>query len=65
VIENNAKPVIGSNGNSALIKLKKSDQLDHPISQLRGLLIAGDRAYNLSIPVSSARTNAQAQSGSR
>lgn len=65
VIENNAKPVIGSNGNSALIKLKKSDQLDHPISQLRGLLIIGDRAYNISIPVSSARTNAHAQTGSR
>lgn len=65
VIENNAKPVIGSNGSSALIKLKKSDQLDHPVSQLRGLLIAGDRAYNISIPVSSARTNAQAQTGSR
>ena len=65
VIENATRPLIQIGKDQSVIKLKKSDQLDHPVSQLRGLLVAGDRAYNVSIPVISARTNAQAQTGSR
>ena len=53
VIENTTNPVIAVGKDQTVIKLKKSEQLDHPISELRGLLVAGDRAYNVSIPVNS------------
>ena len=59
VIENTANPLIDSKNGNAVIKLKKSEQLDHPISELRGLLVAGDRAYNVSIPVNSNQSNTQ------
>jgi DsbC/DsbD-like thiol-disulfide interchange protein len=59
VIENTATPLIDSRNGNVVIKLKKSEQLDHPISELRGLLVAGDRAYNISIPVNSNQSNTQ------
>ena len=52
-IENNAQPAIDIGKDEDVIKLKTSEQLNHPISRLRGLLIAGDRAYNIDVPVSS------------
>lgn len=52
VIENSAKPeLLSSLGSPVFIRLKKSEQLDHPISQLRGLVIAGDRAYSVAVLV--------------
>ena len=59
VIENIAKPAIDIGKDEVVIRLKKSEQLDHPISQLRGLLIAGDRAYNIAVPVISGKTDIQ------
>ena len=59
VIENTTNPVIAVGKDQTVIKLKKSEQLDHPISELRGLLVAGDRAYNVSIPVNSNQSNTQ------
>ncbi|MBV9434534.1 MAG: hypothetical protein JOZ44_00700, partial [Acidobacteria bacterium] len=55
VIENTAKPDIKPIPNGEEIRLKKSEQLNHPVPQLRGLLICGERAYNISIPVSSGK----------
>jgi len=59
VIENTVQPAISPEKDEFVIKLKKSEQLDRPISQLRGLLLAGDRAYNVSIPVRSNQSNTQ------
>jgi len=51
VIENSAKPVIEHGKGMATMTLKKSEQLNQPVSTLRGLLIANDKAYEVSIPV--------------
>ena len=59
VIENNAKPAIDFGKDEAVIMLKKSEQLDHPVSRLRGLLIAGDRAYTIEVPVASGNTGGE------
>ena len=59
VIENATKPVISFSKDVTVIKLKKSEQLDHPISRLRGLLVIGDRAYNVLVPVSAANSSSQ------
>ena len=59
VVDNTALPKIDPGIDHFVIKLKKSEQLDHPISRLRGLLIAGDQAYNVEVPVSSGRTTAR------
>jgi thiol:disulfide interchange protein DsbD len=61
VIENTLRPTIKSDIGRVVIRLKKSEQLDHPVSQLRGLLVAGDRAYNVVVPVTSAKTQSQNQ----
>jgi DsbC/DsbD-like thiol-disulfide interchange protein len=59
VIENIAKPAIDIGKDEVVIRLKKSEQLNHPISQVRGLLIAGDRAYNIDVPVASGKAGVQ------
>lgn len=59
VIENAAKPVISFGKDVTVIKLKKSEQLDHSVAQLRGLLVTRDRAYNVLIPVSAANSSSQ------
>jgi thiol:disulfide interchange protein DsbD len=59
VIENIAKPAIDFGKDETAIKLKKSEQLDHPVSQLRGLLVTGDRAYNVVVPVTLAKTQSR------
>lgn len=53
VVDNTAAPIVEPGKDLMRIKLKKSDQLDHPISQLRGLLITSDKAYNVTIPFAS------------
>lgn len=50
IVDNTAAPIVEPGKDLMRIKLKKSDQLDHPISQLRGLLITSDKAYNVTIP---------------
>lgn len=61
VIENIAKPAIDIGKDEVVIRLKKSEQLNHPISQVRGLLIAGDRAYNIAVPVISGKPGVQSR----
>ena len=64
VIENSAKPVIEHGKGMATMTLKKSEQLNQPVSTLRGLLIANDKAYEVSIPVTESR-NSGAKGGSK
>jgi thiol:disulfide interchange protein DsbD len=59
VIENTVHPTIKSDTGRVVIRLKKSEQLDHPVSQLRGLLVTGDRAYNVVVPVTLAKTQSR------
>jgi thiol:disulfide interchange protein DsbD len=61
VIENGAQPDISSGKDENVIKLKKSEQLNHPVSELRGLLITSDRAYNVVVPVTSGRSRTRAK----
>ncbi len=65
VIENSAKPVISFARDVTVIKLKKSEQLDHPVAQLRGLLVTRDRAYNVLVPVSAANSSSQTHKTAR
>jgi len=51
VVENSAKPIIEHGKDMATMTLKKSEQLSQPVAALRGLLIANDKAYEISIPV--------------
>jgi thiol:disulfide interchange protein DsbD len=53
IVDTTAAPIVEPGKDSTRIKLKKSEQLDHPISQLRGLLITSDKAYNVTIPFAS------------
>jgi len=59
VVDNTAAPIVEPGKDSIQIKLKKSEQLDHPISQLHGLLITNDKAYNVTIPFSSRATSSR------
>lgn len=64
VIENSAKPVIEHGKSMTTMTLKKSEQLNQPMSRLRGLLIASDKAYEISIPVTESK-NSGAKSSSK
>ena len=55
VIDNSAKPEITKSGATMLLRLKKSEQLDHAVLELRGLLITNDKAYNIVVPVTAAK----------
>ncbi|HWC16158.1 MAG TPA: protein-disulfide reductase DsbD domain-containing protein [Terriglobales bacterium] len=57
VIENSAKPVIENSSGVLRIRLKKSEQLDHPVRRLRGLLISGDNAYDVDATVTPAKNS--------
>ncbi len=57
VIDNSAKPQITKSGVTAQIRLKKSEQLDHAVSELRGLLITNDKAYNIVVPVTATKSS--------
>jgi len=59
VVDNAAGPIVEPGKDGTRIKLKKSEQLDHPISQLHGLLITSDKAYNVTIPFSSHGTSSR------
>lgn len=61
VIENGAQPAISSGKDENVIKLKKSEQLNHPVTQLRGLLITANKAYNVVVPVTSGRPHTTAK----
>ena len=62
LIENTAKPVVQESSTSSSVRLKKSEQLNHPVQQLRGLLIAGNKAYSIAMPVTSAKNSRQRSS---
>ena len=51
VIDNSGRPQITKSGATAQVKLKKSEQLDHPVRELHGLLMTNDKAYNIVVPV--------------
>jgi thiol:disulfide interchange protein DsbD len=55
VIDNSSKPQITKSGVSTQLKLKKSEQLDHAVPELRGLLITNDKAYNIVVPVTATK----------
>jgi hypothetical protein len=56
-IENAAKPVLQESAKVSRMQLKKSDQLKQEISKLRGLLIAGEKAYDVSLPLVKAKAS--------
>jgi hypothetical protein len=60
VIENSAKPAIQTSAGVRRISIKKSEQLDHPVARVRGLLISGDKAYNVDVPVTPPKTSENA-----
>jgi thiol:disulfide interchange protein DsbD len=51
VIDNVIAPRFRTVPDAQLITLKKSEQLDHPVTQLKGLLVTSDKAYDVTIPV--------------
>jgi DsbC/DsbD-like thiol-disulfide interchange protein len=59
IVDNSAAPIVEAWKDGTRIKLKKSEQLDHPISQLRGVLITSDKAYNVTIPIKSQATSSR------
>ena len=50
-IENTIVPAVDRSGDTTRLRLKKSEQLSQPVSTLRGLLIAKEKAYDVSVPV--------------
>jgi thiol:disulfide interchange protein DsbD len=57
IIDNSSKPQITKSGVTTQIRLKKSEQLDHAVPELRGLLITSDRAYNVVVPVTATKSS--------
>ncbi len=55
VIDNAAAPEIAKSGVTATVRLKKSEQLDHSIGELKGLLVTNDKAYNVVVPVTATK----------
>ena len=64
VIENSATPIIENSSGVRRLRMKKSEQIDHRVTRLRGLLIAGDKAYNVDVPITSSK-NAPKRSASK
>lgn len=60
VIDNSAKPEIAKSGAMTSVRLKKSEQLDHAVPELRGLLITDGKAYNVIVPVTATRSSHKA-----
>jgi thiol:disulfide interchange protein DsbD len=56
-IDNSAKPVVQESARVLRMQLKKSDQLKQEMPKLRGLLIAGEKAYDVSLPVVKAKAS--------
>ena len=63
-IDNAARPTIERSAGVTRLHLKKSEQFKQPESPLRGLLIAGNKAYAVTIPVTASK-NSSADSSSR
>jgi thiol:disulfide interchange protein DsbD len=59
VIDNSAKPEITKSAANTQLRLKKSEQLDHPVTELRGLLLTKDKAYNVVVPISAAKKSSR------
>ena len=57
IIDNSSKPQIKKSGVTTQIRLKKSEQLDHAVPELRGLLITNDGAYNVVVPVTATKSS--------
>lgn len=57
VIDNATKSEIAKSGVTATVRLKKSEQLDHPVGELKGLLITNDKAYNVVVPVTAIKSS--------
>jgi thiol:disulfide interchange protein DsbD len=51
-IDNARRPIVHELPTGAQLTLKKSDQLTQPLRELRGILIAGDKAYWVTFPMS-------------
>jgi DsbC/DsbD-like thiol-disulfide interchange protein len=65
IVENSTKPAIKLLPGALSIRLKKSEQLAHPISELRGLLIAEDRAYEVQVRTVSDSSSSSASKAKR
>jgi thiol:disulfide interchange protein DsbD len=63
VLDNTSTPNFVLNNRSGRLTLKKSEQLDHPVPQLKGLLITADKAYDVTIPITSRPTSSHKLSG--
>lgn len=57
VIDNSSRPQITNSGMTTQIKLKKSEQLDHAVPELRGLLITNGKTYNVVVPVTATKSS--------
>ncbi|HKT25579.1 MAG TPA: protein-disulfide reductase DsbD domain-containing protein [Terriglobales bacterium] len=57
VIDNSAKPQITKSGVATQVRLKKSEQLDHPVGELNGLLITNGQSYNVVVPVTATKSS--------
>lgn len=55
VIDNSSKPQITKSGVTTQIRLKKSEQLDQAVPEVRGLLVTNDKAYNVVVPVTTTK----------
>lgn len=57
LIDNSVKPHITKSRALTQVRLKKSEQLDHPAAELRGLLITRDKAYNIAVPITATKSS--------
>ena len=57
VIDNAAKPEIAKSGALATVRLRKAEQLNRPIGELKGLLITNDKAYNVAVPIAATKSS--------
>lgn len=63
-IENAAQPQVDRSAGVTRLHLKKSEQSKQSVSPLRGLIVVGNRAYTVAIPVSESK-NSSANGASR
>lgn len=57
VIDNSTKPQITKSGVTTQVRLKKSEQLDRAVPELRGLLITKEKAYNIAVPITATKSS--------
>lgn len=62
VLDNSVVPAITRGKDLTQLRLRKSEQLDHPVTQLKGLLVTKDKAYDVTIPVASSPTTVSRKS---